>query len=423
MFWGLIMEPKRRYMQEVTQSFHISMASLDVFASNDKPCQVLLNYDQRNYLLCTLQKDKIIQCPLDLNFEAGDVIAFATNGESNVHLTGYVIETDEPLEESSSEDEQDIQEKLEIEGKRKKKPSEPANNQPPKKKSKTEQLLDEVQEYDSNDDESFSLSKYLNEEEEQSEESGDSEASEESDQDEEAVVEEASSSDNDDDEDDDDGGEISSLSDDEEKEEVQIKMNGKQKKKKKVTEALENNLKASTGLKMKTDQQTPNKLKTPNKQDKTPKQDKKENKTPKQDKTPKENKTPKQKSEIATKSPGEQAQSPQKRTIEGGIIIQDIKVGDGPIAKSGKLLQVYYEGRLKHNNKLFDKLVQGQGFKFRLGKREVIKGWDVGVNGMKVGGKRRIVCPPAMAYGEKGSPPQIPPNSTLVFEVELKGVK
>jgi FKBP-type peptidyl-prolyl cis-trans isomerase len=59
---------------------------------------------------------------------------------------------------------------------------------------------------------------------------------------------------------------------------------------------------------------------------------------------------------------------------------------------------VYYVGRLKHNNKQFDSTTQGSGFKFRLGRSEVIKGWDIGVTGMKVGGKRKIVCPPALAY-------------------------
>ncbi|CAK9800084.1 46 kDa FK506-binding nuclear protein [Anthophora plagiata] len=74
------------------------------------------------------------------------------------------------------------------------------------------------------------------------------------------------------------------------------------------------------------------------------------------------------------------------------------------------------------NGKKFDSTTQGTGFKFRLGKGEVIKGWDIGIVGMKVGGKRRITIPPAMAYGAKGSPPVIPGNSTLVFEVELKNV-
>lgn len=83
---------------------------------------------------------------------------------------------------------------------------------------------------------------------------------------------------------------------------------------------------------------------------------------------------------------------------------------------------MYYEGRLKQNNKLFDSTNKGPGFSFRLGSGEVIKAWDVGVAGMKIGGKRRIICPPAMAYGQKGSPPAIPPNSTLVFEVELRKI-
>lgn len=84
---------------------------------------------------------------------------------------------------------------------------------------------------------------------------------------------------------------------------------------------------------------------------------------------------------------------------------------------------MYYEGRLKSNNKVFDSSKSGQGFSFNLGRGEVIRGWDLGVAGMKVGSKRRITCPPAMAYGAKGSPPVIPANSTLIFDVELRNVK
>jgi len=125
-----------------------------------------------------------------------------------------------------------------------------------------------------------------------------------------------------------------------------------------------------------------------------------------------------------------QAQQQQKqkkdvgveRTITGGVKVVDLREGSGPEAKVGKRAQVYYEGRLKSNNKVFDSMKSGAGFKFPVGRGEVIKAWDVGVVGMKVGGKRRIICPPHMAYGVRGSPPTIPPNSTLVFEVELKGV-
>jgi FK506-binding nuclear protein len=112
----------------------------------------------------------------------------------------------------------------------------------------------------------------------------------------------------------------------------------------------------------------------------------------------------------------------QKRTLAGGVIVEELRVGTGLEAKNGKKVQVYYEGRLKTNNKVFDSTKNGPGFKFALGRGGVIKGWDLGVAGMKVGGKRRITCPPAAAYGAKGSPPVIPPNATLVFDVELKNV-
>ncbi|XP_022211194.1 39 kDa FK506-binding nuclear protein [Drosophila obscura] len=122
--------------------------------------------------------------------------------------------------------------------------------------------------------------------------------------------------------------------------------------------------------------------------------------------------------------PKEQDKKPAggERTITGGVKIADLATGKGPEAQKGKRATVYYIGRLQSNNKTFDSMLNGKGFRFRLGGGEVIKGWDTGVIGMKVGGKRRITCPPHMAYGARGAPPNIPPNSTLVFDVELKGV-
>lgn len=78
---------------------------------------------------------------------------------------------------------------------------------------------------------------------------------------------------------------------------------------------------------------------------------------------------------------------------------------------------------MKSNNKVFDSAKSGKGFSFDLGRGDVIRAWDIGVAGMKVGSKRRITCPPAVAYGAKGAPPSIPPNATLVFDVELRNVK
>jgi FK506-binding nuclear protein len=120
--------------------------------------------------------------------------------------------------------------------------------------------------------------------------------------------------------------------------------------------------------------------------------------------------------------PEKEQQKNKVQTLQGGLQVQDVKVGGGAEAKPGKKIAVYYEGRLKSNNKMFDSTKQGPGFKFVLGRNEVIRGWDIGVAGMKVGGKRKLTIPAALAYGAKGSPPVIPPNSTLVFDVELKNV-
>lgn len=115
-------------------------------------------------------------------------------------------------------------------------------------------------------------------------------------------------------------------------------------------------------------------------------------------------------------------QKPGQKKLDNGVLIEDIRVGKGPEAKVGKKVSVYYEGRLKSNNKVFDSTKAGDGFKFTLGRGEVISGWDKGIAGMRVGSKRRIVCPPHTAYGRNGAPPAIPSNATLVFDVELRGV-
>ena len=98
-----------------------------------------------------------------------------------------------------------------------------------------------------------------------------------------------------------------------------------------------------------------------------------------------------------TEQQQQNSQQAKKRTIEGGIIVEDLLVGKGAPAKPGKFVSVFYVGRLK-NGKKFDETKSGEGFKFQLGKGEVIKGWDIGIHGMKIGGKRRLTLPPSMAY-------------------------
>ena len=106
-----------------------------------------------------------------------------------------------------------------------------------------------------------------------------------------------------------------------------------------------------------------------------------------------------------------------------GLEYWDIKVGTGPIAQKGQKVKVHYTGWLTSGKKFDSSVDAGKPFTFTLGAGEVIKGWDEGVAGMKVGGKRQLRIPPQLAYGERGYPGVIPPNSTLIFDVELLGVQ
>jgi FKBP-type peptidyl-prolyl cis-trans isomerase len=109
-----------------------------------------------------------------------------------------------------------------------------------------------------------------------------------------------------------------------------------------------------------------------------------------------------------------------------GLIIEDIKVGEGAEAKAGIEIEVHYTGWLYNDGKQgakFDSSKdRGQPFNFALGAGQVIRGWDEGFAGMKVGGVRKLVIPPEMGYGARGAGGVIPPNATLLFEVELLGV-
>ncbi|XP_047358105.1 46 kDa FK506-binding nuclear protein isoform X1 [Vespa velutina] len=389
MFWGLIMEPNKRYTQTVEKSFHVSMATLDVASADDDVVQVTVCYDGTNYLLCSLKKGSVWQVPLDLHFQEGTKIAFTCNGHSRVHLTGYLIPDDlidEIEEEEDEEEEEKVQQLIDRQSKRK-------AIDFPKGNKKVKRVKNEVE---SSEDDDLELDGTNNDEDsdEEEEEEGKETLLIEENINEEEDEEDESDDDDDDDDEDDDGDDDDDDDDDiieeEEEEKIQKKSSKQQQqqgnKNKQIQQQLpkkkQDKQKLLNGKDIKQDQQKKNK--------------------------------------------GEQQQQntqneQKKRVVEGGVQIKDIKTGNGAFAKAGKFVSVYFVGRLQ-NGKKFDATTQGDGFKFRLGKGEVIKGWDVGISGMKVGGKRQITIPPAMAYGAKGYPPAIPGNSTLVFEVELKNV-
>ena len=102
--------------------------------------------------------------------------------------------------------------------------------------------------------------------------------------------------------------------------------------------------------------------------------------------------------------------------------IENIKIGSGEEARAGTRVTVHYTGKLLDGTVFDSSLDKGTPFQFVLGRQLVIEGWEQGILGMKVGGQRLLVIPPSLAYGESGFPPIIPPNATLVFEVELLGV-
>lgn len=330
MFWGLIVEPGKKYSQTVENSFHISKATIDLSSATDDDITLLLDYEgQQEYILCHLNKSNK-QESLDLNFQQGDTISLFTQGQSSIHLSGYLLGED-----------------------------------------------------DSDDD--MTLGEMMEEEEEMDEE----ECEEEDDEDESEVVEGKGN-----------------------KRVMPVNGNANSQKKKKMDEEVKEAAAPEAGKMSKT-QKAKERKKLAKQQ---AQQEKPAEKVEAPKAAPKEQAQPKKKNETNVTA------EPAKKTLKGGLVIEDIKVGNGLEAKSGQKVAVYYEGRLQKNNKKFDQSKNGPGFKFHLGAGEVIKGWDVGVQGMKIGGKRRLTVPAHMAYGKGGSPPVIPPNSTLVFEVELKGI-
>ncbi len=109
--------------------------------------------------------------------------------------------------------------------------------------------------------------------------------------------------------------------------------------------------------------------------------------------------------------------------MEDGLEYWDVKIGTGPRAIGGDIVQVHYTGWLANGKKFDSSLDRNEPFTFELGHGDVIKGWDEGIKGMRVGGKRRLRVPPALGYGAEGAGADIPPNATLIFDVELLGTR
>lgn len=110
-------------------------------------------------------------------------------------------------------------------------------------------------------------------------------------------------------------------------------------------------------------------------------------------------------------------------TTSSGLVYEDITPGSGATAKAGQQVSVHYTGWLTNGEKFDSSKDRNQPFEFKLGGGNVIKGWDEGVQGMLIGGVRKLTIPPQLGYGTRGAGGVIPPNATLVFEVELLNIR
>lgn len=120
--------------------------------------------------------------------------------------------------------------------------------------------------------------------------------------------------------------------------------------------------------------------------------------------------------EETTSAPG------QPISYDNGLIVQDIVVGNGKTAENGDTLSAHYAGTLENGTMFDNSYDRGQPLQFVLGAGQLIKGWELGLVGMKEGGKRKLIIPPDLGYGAKGAGNIIPPNATLLFEIELVGI-
>ncbi|GER35022.1 peptidyl-prolyl cis-trans isomerase [Striga asiatica] len=485
-FWGIEVKPGKPYVlysDEEKGRLHVSQATLGAGSSTKKSILQCKVGDKKPIYLCSLLPEKLETCALNLEFEEGEEAAFSIIGSHSVHLSGFFYGGDEDQDnleddygsdsydegvmvtdsedggssfDSEDEDEDDDFDMY---------PSSPV----PNSGVKIEEIVDD--EKLSNDE--HGLSKSTKKKKNESRVSSDNENSNRS------IVAKNGTDLSIFESEDEDGFPISShktrsdASKDRKnlgKTNMETNIEKTQKKSEKVDADLGNKLKrksdavdqdekpASGNVEpvQPADKKKKNKnqkvidkeennqvaeMPNPNAIEEAPvaeigndvkpapkkKKEKKNKKQKKQQEivqTPNAEIKPTDKTGTDLEKQKKEAKSLQVRTFSNGLVVEEIAMGNpaGKRATHGKKVSVRYIGKLKKNDKIFDSNVGKSPFKFRLGIGQVIKGWDVGVNGMRVGDKRRLTIPPAMGYGPKGSPPVIPPNSWLVFDVELVDV-
>ncbi|KAI7697343.1 Uncharacterized protein SSS_10072 [Sarcoptes scabiei] len=411
MFWGVTILPGRRYSQTVEMSYHISKACLEVDVKNPsserKRVQVMLEHNKSKFLLCTLDSENIIQNDLDLIFRVGEEVTFFLVGEGTVHLTGYILDFGDDLSDMGS----DYDENEALESFKRK-----LNDLDKDKVKKTKLNSDGVDEED----------------EEDSEEDGDDDALGDLDMDEDDEEDEELEDEDieDDEEDDEEEEESPKPATPAVKKQEPSKMNGLGSKvdNKNVNQksfGQNQQQKSKFGGDSGNQQKQSNKFggnqQTPNSNNKFGGNQKNQNQGKNQ---PNSKSGPFGGGGFGSKQFNNKPKSPftpgnknDWHKSAGGVKFLDLHQGNGMMVKKGRFVHLKYVGKLTDSRKIFDRSGDRK-LSFRHGSGEVIKGLNVGLEGMKVGGKRIIIIPPEMGYGKEKNGP-IPANSTLTFEVEL----
>jgi FK506-binding nuclear protein len=393
---GLVVEPSKLYSQQVPSSFKITMASLGTnkeleetpSTGKSQRTSLIFNLDNKeDFTLCSLTSEKVEQQPLDLVLTEGETIAFRVEGPHSIHLSGYYINEEDEHDDFINDEDEDEDEVYSDEA---------------EEDSQIEydsELEDE--EYSGSDSEVEIKSKKnprirvleSDEEDEEDDSEFDSEDDEEMDSEEDEEEEDMDS-------------------EEESEEESEMEMPSKDAKKvkfdlteaKKVKEAAKESPKAPAAPA----RESP----------KAPTATAKVSPPPAKAAPVAAATTPSAKP--ASPQAKEQGPTPVKKTLPSGLQIEDLKLGSGAKVSQGKKVLIHYKGTLL-NGSVFDSSFGGKPLKFAVGKGEVIKGMDIGIVGMAVGGSRKLVIPGPLAYGNQALP-KIPRNSTLVFEIRLEKI-
>ncbi|KAI8338924.1 hypothetical protein BC941DRAFT_469104 [Chlamydoabsidia padenii] len=355
-FWGLQVLPGKQYTQNVTVPFIITMASLTDKIQSNTRCSLIIKVDEEEFVVCSLIPEKLEQQILGLTLMEGEQVTFSVKGDNAVHLTGnYVFDDDTAKEDKRFTNEYTVDGTETSDSSSTHKEQDTSS---PTEPSQTKRLMNSSP---------SPLPKRQKP----------------------ASVDQQS---------------LSACEDMQQQIQSILKTMGQTIQKIQQQQQQQQQPESSSSS-----PQTANERKPP--LDVKPPQKANERKPSLDVKPPQ--KANERKPSLDVKPTGSKI-----RRLPNGLVVEDKKVGQGVAAKSGDQVALRYVGKLV-NGKKFDSNVAGPPFRFTLGKGKVIRGWDIGVAGMKVGGERKLTIPSALAYRQRGMPPDIPPNATLVFDIKL----